>query len=135
MIKFQNYSHYKLPISVNPLKYGKLLDQSDNKYIMQLTTKNVAVINQYPNENFIRIFKNGDLILEYRDKILNENSFIRNIHDTKFIFENDKLISTQISSVLGLITVFESNNNNPLSAKFEPISNKKPIHTFLYLLY
>src|ERR1700751_185447 len=104
MTKFQLYSHYKLPSTTDPLKFGKLLDQTNNKFIMQLTTKNIAVINQYEKENFIRIFKNGDLILEFKDKILNEKSFIRVIHDTKFTFENDRLITTQISNASGLIT-------------------------------
>jgi hypothetical protein len=110
MIKFQIYSHYKLPITTDPLKFGKLLDQTNNKFIIQLTTKNVAVINHYEKENFVRIFKNGDLVLEFRDKIINENSFIRTLNDTKFLFENDKLISTQILSALGSITIFNSNN-------------------------
>ena len=98
MIKYQIYSHYKLPISKDPLKYGKLLDQSKNKIIVQLTTRNIAVINHYDKENFVKIFKNGDLVLEFRDKFTNDTSFIRYINDTRFFFENDKLISTQISN-------------------------------------
>ena len=35
-MKYQNYSHYKLPITINPLEYGKLIEQIDNKYIIQL---------------------------------------------------------------------------------------------------
>jgi hypothetical protein len=122
MTKMQHYSHYKLPITINPLEYGKLLDQSNNKFIMQLPTKNVAVINQYDKENFIRIFKNGDLVLEYKDTIIHDTSFSRFINDTKFIFENNKIISTQILSTSGLITIHEF-NNNPLYFTFE--SNKQ----------
>ena len=113
MTKFQIYSHYKLPITTDPLKFGKLIDQTNNKFIIQLTTKNVAVINHYEKENFVRIFKNGDLVLEFRDKLINENSFIRTLNDTRFLFENDKLVSTQISNASGLITIFD-NNNYPL---------------------
>jgi len=29
MIKFQNYKHYKLPITLNPLDYGKLIIKFD----------------------------------------------------------------------------------------------------------
>jgi DNA polymerase type B, organellar and viral len=96
---------------MEPLKFGKLLDQTNNKFIIQLTTKNIAVINHYDKENFIRIFKNGDLVLEFRDKFISDNSFIRTINDTKFLFENDKLISTQIINASGSITIF---NNTPL---------------------
>ena len=95
------YSHYKLPITIDPLKYGKLLDQTNNKFIVQLTTKNIAVINQYDKENFIKIFRNGDLVLEFRDKFISDSSFIRSINDKKFLFENDKLISTQILNASG----------------------------------
>jgi hypothetical protein len=109
---------------MDPLKFGKLLDQTNNKFIIQLTTKNVAVINHYDKENFIRIFKNGDLVLEFRDKFISENSFIRVLNDTKlFLFENDKLISTQISNASGSITIF--NSNNPL---YKANSNINPFH-------
>lgn len=36
MNKFQNYLHYKLPITINPLEYGKLIEQIDNKYFIQI---------------------------------------------------------------------------------------------------
>jgi hypothetical protein len=106
MIKYQIYSHYKLPITTDPLKFGKLLDQTNNKFIIQLTTKNIAVINHYEKENFVRIFKNGDLVLEFRDKLINENSFIRTLNDTRFLFENDKLISTEILSTSGNVFIY-----------------------------
>jgi tRNA 2-selenouridine synthase SelU len=105
-LKYQNYLHYKLPITIDPLKFGKLLDQTNDKFIMLLTTKNVAVIKQCNKENFIRILKNGDLVLEFKDKFINENSFIRTIQDTSFTFENEKLISTQILSTAGNIFIY-----------------------------
>lgn len=135
MTKYQIYSHYKLPITRDPLKFGKLLDQTNNKFIMQLTTKNIAVINHYEKENFIRIFKNGDLALEFRDKFINENSFIRTINDTRFSFENDKLISTQINNASGLVTIFNSENNYPLYFTYTPSLKINPIHSFLYLFF
>ena len=54
MTKYQTYSHFKLPITREPLKFGKLIDQTNNTFFMQLTTKNVAVINHY--ENSVKIF-------------------------------------------------------------------------------
>jgi hypothetical protein len=129
MIRFQNFSHYKLPITIDPLKYGKLLDQSNNKFIIQLTTKNIAVINQYNKENFVRIFKNGDLVLEFNDKILDEKTFIRTIYDTKFTFENERLILTQVSTTAGLISIYIPNDLTP----FIPTPNIGIIYSFLYL--
>jgi hypothetical protein len=126
MAKFQIYSHYKLPISKDPLKYGKLMDQINNKYIVQLTTKNVAIIEQFEKENFIKIFKNGDLVLEFKDKFTNDTSFIRYINDTRFLFENDKLISTQILNASGYFTIWNSNDINPLK--------KAGIYLFIYII-
>ena len=96
MTKFQIYSHYKLPITMDPLKFGKLLDQTNNKFIIQLTTKNVAVINHYEKENFIKIYRNGDWVLEFRDTFIADNSFKRFIRDTKFTFVNERLAKTEI---------------------------------------
>jgi len=31
-IQYQDYQHHKLPITKNPLEYGILIDQIDNKY-------------------------------------------------------------------------------------------------------
>jgi hypothetical protein len=31
-LQFQNISNYKLPITMDPLNYGRLVDQIDNKF-------------------------------------------------------------------------------------------------------
>jgi hypothetical protein len=98
-MKYQNYLHYKLPITVNPLEYGKLLEQFDNKYIIQLNTNNVVIIKEYDNENYIKFFRKGELIFEYKDSKISDNTFIRTILDKKYTFKNTKLISTEILSV------------------------------------
>jgi sporulation protein YlmC with PRC-barrel domain len=96
-IKYQNYLHYKLPITANPLEYGKLIEQIGNKYIITLTTPtNVAVINQIKNENFVKIFRKGDLMFEYKEIKISDIKFIRTISDLRFTFENNKLISTEL---------------------------------------
>jgi hypothetical protein len=46
-VKYQNYQHYKLPITMNPLEYGRLIEQTDNKFTMQINDTNVAIINQH----------------------------------------------------------------------------------------
>ena len=137
MIKTQIYSHYKLPITMNPLKFGKLLDQTNNKFIVQLTTRNVAVINQYDKENYIKFFKNGDLVLEFRDKFISDNSFSRLIGDTKFTFINERIARTEVIVSQGLITIYSDtnsiiSNNNPLFFTFE--ANNQNV-SWLYLVY
>ena len=120
---------------MDPLKFGKLLDHTNNKYIMLLTTKNIAVIMNYEKENFIRIFKNGDLVLEFRDTFISDNSFSRFINDTKFTFINDRIVRTEILSAQGLITIFTSESNNPLFFTFEANKEINQFITWFYLGY
>jgi hypothetical protein len=95
-LKYQNYSHYLLPITIAPLEYGKLIYQKDNIFIIQLNNTNIVVINTTDNENSVKLFRKGDLIFEYKDIKLSENHFIRTILNNKYTFKNNKLISTEI---------------------------------------
>jgi hypothetical protein len=118
---------------MDPLKYGKLLDQTNNKFIINLNTKNTAIIiqNEKEKENFVRIFKSGDLVLEYKDTFISDRSFSRFINDTKFIFENDKLISTQILNALGQFITYEDTNSVKLiNPHLEP-EDYIPVLSFL----
>jgi len=98
-MKYQNHSHYKLPITTNPLEYGKLIEQIGNKYIIHLNTFNILIINEKDNENFIKLFRKGEFIFEFKDSKISENTFSRLIQDQKYIFKNNRLISTEIISV------------------------------------
>src|ERR1700761_2717388 len=106
MIKYQNYSHYKLPITVIPLEYGKLIEQIGQKYIIQLNSTNVLVINERGNENFIKLFRKGEFIFEFKDLKIDDNTFIRTILDQKYTFKNSILISTEIISAHGYIKIY-----------------------------
>src|SRR6266566_3140114 len=67
-IKYQNYQHYKLPITLNPLKYGKLILNIGKQFVIQVNRTNIALITQFDN--------------------LNHVIFIRNLNNKKFTFEN-----------------------------------------------
>jgi hypothetical protein len=95
-IKYQNYLNYKLPITMNPLEYGKVIEQEDNKYIVQLNTSNIVIIKELDNENLVKFFRKGELIFEFKDFKKSEFSFIRTIEDQRYTFEKNKLISTEI---------------------------------------
>ena len=98
-LKNQNYLHFKLPITINPIEFGKLIDQFDNKYIIQLnTTNNIVIISirQIDNNNFVKFFRKGEFIFEFKDSKISENTFIRTILDQKYTFKDNKLISTEI---------------------------------------
>jgi hypothetical protein len=111
MIKYQNYLHYKLPITMIPAEFGTIIEQFSNKYIVQLSTTNVVVIKEVDNENFIRFFRKGELMFEFKDTKISENTFTRTIFDQKFTFEKNKLISTEILilSRNSYISIYNSN--------------------------
>lgn len=105
-IKYHKYSHYLLPIAIEPLKYGKLIDQFVNKYIIQLNTSNVIVIRATENENLIKLYRKGDFMFEFTDTKVNNEKFTRVIFDQRFTFEKNKLISTEILNGDEYVNIF-----------------------------
>jgi tRNA(His) 5'-end guanylyltransferase len=102
MLKFQNYQHYKLPITMNPLEYGKLIIKIDNLFILQVNRTNIVLITQSDEFNIIKLYKEGDLIFEYKDHKTTDNTFVRSLYNKNFTFKNNKL---------SLITYNKSINN------------------------
>jgi len=120
-LKYQKYSHYLLPIAINPLNYGTLIEQLDNKYIIQLITTNVLVIKTIDNNNFVRLYRKGELAIEFTDSKVNENIFTRTILDQKFTFENNKLISSEIFIGQKSIKIYE----NIVKENITPLNTNK----------
>nr|YP_009739387.1 DNA polymerase 2 [Tricholoma terreum]QIC20231.1 DNA polymerase 2 [Tricholoma terreum] len=107
-VKYQNYYHFKFPITMDPLKYGKLLFKTDKIYFVQMINKNIAIIDMGDKINKVRLFKEGDLIYEWIDKYIDESTFIREIGKNKFTFANEDL---------KLLTVDKTNNFNYVKNK------------------
>lgn len=101
---YHNYYHYLFPITFNPLEYGKLIFHSGNNYIVQINLRNVAVIETKEGvENCVKIYKEGQLIFEYTDKYIDQNSYCRVIGKNKFTFINNELhltVSEKTSSFI-----------------------------------
>lgn len=80
-IKYQNYRHWKLPISMDPLKYGMIIsiDKATNTYYAQVTPLTIAkLFVKSSTENHVEIFKNGRMVIKYTDKIItNKQNKIR----------------------------------------------------------
>lgn len=125
-LKYKNYKHFYLPITMNALEYGKLIEQIGNKNIIQLNTTNVLIINENENDNFARFYRKGDLMFEFKDSKISDNSFSRTISDVRFTFKHSKLISTEILSALGNIQIWPLtipviyNDSNSIQ-KFKPL--------------
>src|SRR6202166_3901023 len=106
-MKYQNYKHFKLPITINPLEYGNLMKNIEelNIFIVSITPKTIAIITQNKDFNEISFFRDGIHIFDYTDHKINENSFIRSIENTRFTYKNNQLIQidSQKSIMLFLI--------------------------------
>ena len=90
-IPFQTYYHYKFPITMNPLEYGKLVRQYDNDYIISLESGNTAIIKSFTDKNEVEIIKNGDHVLNYTDYFINNNSFNRKIGQYTYTYVDGSL--------------------------------------------
>jgi hypothetical protein len=112
MTKYQNYKHYKLPITINPLEYGKLIFKLDNIFIIYVTSFTIAVITKFDEFNEVKFFRKGDLDFIYKDHIIDENTFVRSLDSRKFTFKNNQLINTIKTIIqpiiMAIITILNS---------------------------
>lgn len=99
MTQYQNYKKYKLPITLNPLEYGKLIIKLDSLklFIIQINRTNVILLYHFNNYNYIKLFKKGDFMFEYKDYITSDNEFVRKLNEFEFTFKNK--ILTSIKSI------------------------------------
>jgi hypothetical protein len=106
---FQRYNGYKIPASMDPLNYGKLIRHRDSEFLIQVNKNNMVIINQTLSPyslliNQVQFFSGGDLILEFTDTAINSEAtvFERVIGKNKFIFSE---------GVLALSTVHKKTKN------------------------
>jgi hypothetical protein len=110
-IQFQDYQHHKLPITINPLEYGKLIKQIANTYFIQVNETNIAIISQFDNYNEIEFYRSGLLIYKYKDTIINENSFIRDFGNKKFHFIDNEIKLLTVKKPVKYTTKLKINKN------------------------
>lgn len=84
-VQYHNYQHHKLPITMDPLKYGRLIKNVGNIYFIQIKDKNTAIITQFKDHNEVEFYRSGVLYYKYIDKWINEISFTRTIGKKEFI--------------------------------------------------
>jgi hypothetical protein len=79
-LQFQNFHYHKLPITMNPLEYGLLIDKIDNKFFIQINKTNIAIITQYEDKNEVKFFKEGKEIYTYTDHKIDDNTFVISLY-------------------------------------------------------
>nr|YP_010991015.1 DNA polymerase [Pappia fissilis]WOX61288.1 DNA polymerase [Pappia fissilis] len=100
-IKTHLHSKYKLPITMDPFKFGHILSQARNQtsdnllFFIQISKQKTAIIECFLEENQtfnqVKIIENGQIILEFKDLKIDESQFIREIGQNKYYFENGEL--------------------------------------------
>lgn len=99
----QNYRHYKLPITLDPLKYGTCVfkeggtaQDKGNFYILQSNTGNLFKILQYVDSvtgllnNNVELIRNGISGLIYNDQEISKSIFTRSIGANKYYCNEEK---------------------------------------------
>lgn len=114
MLKYQNYKHYKLPITINPLDYGKLILKIEelNIFIIQINRTNIALIFEYELFNHIKLFREGDFIFEYNDHKIDELTFVRSLNNKKFTFKNNELSTIDFTMEVTNLIIFTKTLGN-----------------------
>src|SRR5579863_10324717 len=123
MLNFQNYRKYRLPITINPLEYGKLIYHNTNIYIMHINIRSLALITKFDTHNQVKLYSNGDLIFEYKDHKIDDNSFVRSIEGNKFTLINKIIL---VLTVIAL-TYFIISEENSLNIAMAALSSKNII--------
>lgn len=101
-INLMNFKDMKLPISLNPNDYGKILDQfsleNGKFYLIQDKFGKIINFKEFEKENIIIFLKNQTEILRFKDIKFEENKFVRKIGNKSLFFENGikSLESTQL---------------------------------------
>jgi DNA polymerase type B, organellar and viral len=93
---FQNYKNHNLPISVNPMDYGilinKIILKDSTVYFLQNNNGIAVTFRKFEDHNLVEFFKDGTKLVNFRDEFISENKFIRILDNKKYYFENKKEI-------------------------------------------
>jgi hypothetical protein len=131
-INLINFKDMKLPISIDPNDFGKIINKSSiaegNIYHIQDNLGRSIIFKEFEKENQIEYFKNQNLILEFKDIKFSEGKFLRILGKRRLFFENGNK-SLEIASI---VTPFISKtkkdkveNNNFITLDIETYGNKE----------
>lgn len=133
-LKFHGYNDINIPISMNPLDFGKLVREIkfDNYSVYILQTKNNLLINFLKHENFneVEIVLSGDILVKFKDESISENRFVRVIDNKKYYFQNNQeilFLKTLKSKFISKLTPSKILTNNFITLDIETYINKNKV--------
>jgi hypothetical protein len=141
-VTFQNYKNNNLPISMNPLDYGRLIFQnkidSGINYIIKNDKGETITFNKFDLYNEVEFFKSGISLVKFKDVFINENKFMRIIDNKKYYFENNKeiLFLSEIKTKFISKTVKSKNlTNNFIVLDIETFVHENTLIPYLICFY
>jgi|ERR1700747_1594325 len=122
---YQTYGGFQLPISMNPLEFGKLANKIESEYktiyIVHNDKGQTITVIEFKDYNEIKISKLGNTLLTFKD-IKSDSGFIRIIDNKKFYFENsDQVLFTKDIKTKFIFKIIKSKNliNNFITIDIE----------------
>ena len=95
-INILEYNEMKLPISINPIDFGKFVKQipieNGKIFVVQNSKGQIVMISKFEEYNEVEYFKNSKSLLKFRDEIISNNKFNRIIDSKKYYFENNQQV-------------------------------------------
>ena len=91
MNKTQNYYNSKLPIAVKPEDFGNIILKKDNHHVITVNKNTLIILDKDKDTNNVQFYRNGQLLYTWNDKIIDDNSFIREIGKSTYHFTNKEL--------------------------------------------
>lgn len=125
------FNRYKLPISLEPLDYGRLIykDTINNIFIMKMNKTNTAIIRVEDGGNtvinHVTIERDGLEQVIYKDIKIDNNTFIRQLNSVEYRYTNNELVlstkkvRTQFMEPIEKSKAGEASNNNFLTMDIE----------------
>jgi len=113
--KFQTYSKYKLPIAFEPSKYENVVKFGKSLYMVPLNGSYFIKI-KYFNTNLTesKLYFKDQVVLEYKDRKIDENSFVRTIGKNKYTYLLSKLELVESIKKTKFISPLKKSNKNIL---------------------
>jgi hypothetical protein len=91
-IKSMIIKDIKLPISLNPINFGRLSKtlniENGQLFILQNNNGETIMFSKFNEHNEIEYLKNGISLIKFKDEIVSENKFVRIIDNKNYYFEN-----------------------------------------------
>jgi hypothetical protein len=86
----QKYKNNNLPISMNSMDYGRIVDKYEIEngiaYILHNENEQTITFKKFETFNQVEFFKSGISVVKFKDIFINKNKFIREIDNKSFTF-------------------------------------------------